>query len=70
MTANAPEPLLDMAAVAKWLATPRSTLYSWRHEGKGPPAVRVGRNLRYRRSDVEAWLAAGGDDTSRPLTAA
>ena len=37
--------------------TPR-TLAVWRHRGEGPPHVRInGRTVRYRRSDLEAWIA-------------
>jgi excisionase family DNA binding protein len=36
----------------------RTTL-RWRNNGSGPPFVRVGpRRILYRRSDVDAWLAA------------
>lgn len=35
------------------------TLEAWRRRGYGPPFIRVSpRAIRYRRSDVEAWLAA------------
>jgi predicted DNA-binding transcriptional regulator AlpA len=34
-----------------------STLRWLRHQGKGPPAIKVGRRLVYRRSDVLEWLA-------------
>jgi len=33
------------------------TLYYWRHKGIGPPSVRIGRRVMYRRGDVEAWIA-------------
>lgn len=32
------------------------TVYSWRATQKGPPAARIGKHLRYRLKDVEAWL--------------
>ena len=35
---------------------PIKTLYDWRHKGCGPLGMRVGRYVRYRRSDVDAWL--------------
>ena len=36
--------------------TPRA-LQNWRTKGGGPPYVRVGhRTVRYRMSDLEAWL--------------
>ena len=31
------------------------TVETWRKRGKGPPYVRLGRAVRYRISDVEAW---------------
>jgi excisionase family DNA binding protein len=44
--------------VAAYLHVLVKTLYAWRYEGKGPRAHRVGRHLRYRWEDVEAWLAS------------
>lgn len=43
------------AEVAAYLQVPVKTLYTWRYHGKGPRAHRVGRYLRYRWEDVEAW---------------
>lgn len=37
---------------ANWLA--KSRLGHW----PGPPYVKIGRNVRYRLSDLEAWVAA------------
>jgi predicted DNA-binding transcriptional regulator AlpA len=34
------------------------TLQKWRLNGEGPPYVKVGALVRYRRSDLEAWLAS------------
>lgn len=50
------EPLLTPTDLAEYLGVPLKTLYQWRYRGVGPPAVRVGRYLRYRRADVEVWL--------------
>jgi excisionase family DNA binding protein len=59
------EALLTLKDVAALLNVPVATLYAWRHEGKPmPPAVKMGRSLRFRRADVEAWvddLFAGGE---------
>jgi len=48
---------IDQAAV--YLSIPKSTLYTWRtrRAGFGPRAVKLGRCLRYRRSDLDAWVA-------------
>jgi hypothetical protein len=32
------------------------TLIAWEKDGRGPPATRVGRDVVYRASSVEAWL--------------
>ncbi|MET8680918.1 helix-turn-helix domain-containing protein [Streptomyces sp. NPDC004647] len=47
--------LLTPPQTAEFLAVPLSTLYSqWRRWGL--PAYRVGRHLRFRERDLEAWL--------------
>ena len=48
--------LLSTEDVARILVVPVSTLYCWRYKGTGPKAYRVGKHLRYRLSDVMAWL--------------
>jgi excisionase family DNA binding protein len=57
-----PEPLLTPDDVCVRLGIPKNTLYRWRSEGKGPPAYRIGKHLRYRREDVEKWLEQHRDD--------
>lgn len=29
---------------------------NWRYQGRGPAFVKVGRHVRYRRRDVDAWI--------------
>lgn len=48
--------LLSTQEVARLLVVPVTTLYTWRYKGTGPNAYRVGKHLRYRLSDVMAWL--------------
>lgn len=58
------EPLMDGAALARLLRIPEATPAQWRYLGRGPKFVKVGRHVRYRTNDVEAWLLAnchGGD---------
>ena len=57
--------LLSAADLADELGVPLSTLYGWRYRGVGPASIRVGRLLRYRRSDVDAWLAEQTDSPRR-----
>lgn len=52
------DPLLTIDDLALWLGKPRGTLYQWRTRGIGPRAIKVGNDLRYQRSEVEAWLAS------------
>jgi excisionase family DNA binding protein len=49
-------PLGTVDEVAAFLAVPKATLYQWRTQSKGPRGVRVGRHLRFRWADVDAWL--------------
>lgn len=55
-----PTPLMTTEQSADFLQKPVATLYAWRHRGEGPPAYKVGRDLRYRREEVEGWLEAVG----------
>jgi excisionase family DNA binding protein len=48
--------LMTADDVAGYLQVPLETIYKWRHKGSGPLAIKVGRHLRYRRSDVDVWL--------------
>ena len=50
------EPLLSASEVAAYLGVPIKTLYRWRYRREGPPALRVGRHIRYRRTDLEDWV--------------
>jgi excisionase family DNA binding protein len=49
-------PLWTVRDVADYLQVPVQTLYSWRAQGYGPPARRMGKHLRYRPEDVTNWL--------------
>jgi excisionase family DNA binding protein len=59
--------LLTPSELSEILGVPVATLYSWRYHGKGPAAVRVGRHLRYRSSDVNAWLAYSEREQGRRI---
>lgn len=58
--------LLDATEVAAWTGIAIRTLSQWRYLRRGPTYLRLGGRVRYRRSDVDAWLnanavPAGGD---------
>jgi hypothetical protein len=48
--------LLNEQAVAKQLNCEVKTLQAWRCRGGGPMFVRVGRLIRYRPDDVQAYI--------------
>ena len=50
------EQLMSPADVAELLAVPVATIYQWRYTGYGPPGMRLGRHVRYRRVDVDRWI--------------
>jgi predicted DNA-binding transcriptional regulator AlpA len=52
------EILLDPTQAAGILMVAVPTLADWRTKQVGPDYVKVGRCVRYRRSDLEAWLTS------------
>ena len=50
--------LVDEVTLAVRLGVARSTLQSWRYSGRGPRWIKLGRLIRYRVSDVDAYLRA------------
>lgn len=48
--------LMSTAELAAFLGVPKGTLANWRYHGRGPAGFRVGRHVRYLRTDVEAWI--------------
>lgn len=48
--------LLSIDELARYLAVLPKKLYAWRTHGEGPPGFRVGKHVRYRWSDVQAWI--------------
>jgi predicted DNA-binding transcriptional regulator AlpA len=49
---------------ARW-KRPKAAIYGLRYRREGPPAIRIGRVLRFRVSDVEAWERARGEALTR-----
>lgn len=47
--------LLNVEDLADYLHVPVATIYGWRYRHDGPRGFRVGRYLRYRRSDGGQW---------------
>jgi DNA-binding transcriptional MerR regulator len=55
-----------MQEVAALVRVPLATLRYWRHLGTGPHSFRVGRGVRYWRTDVAAWLEQQKRDDHAP----
>ena len=54
--------------VAEQLGLSVATLRAWRHRGKGPRFLRLGRSVRYLPADVDEFVRASAVDT-RPISA-
>lgn len=50
--------LVTPDVLAKKLGKSKAALAQWRYLGLGPKFVKLGRNVRYRATDVDAWLDA------------
>ena len=51
--------LLTAAELCSLLKLDARTLRVLRHEGRVPEPIKLGRSLRWRRAEVEAWIAGG-----------
>lgn len=49
--------LMSTREVCDELQISASTLYTWRTAGVAPPALKIGRHLRFPRGAYENWLA-------------
>ena len=49
---------LSIAQLAEREGVPVRTVYWWNQTGTGPRRMKLGRVIRYRLADVEAWEAA------------
>lgn len=52
------EPMMTPTQVAEWLDVSTNTLSQWRYMRSGPAFYKVGRHVRYKQSEVSAWLDA------------
>jgi excisionase family DNA binding protein len=52
------EPLVDILTIAEYLGVPRKTIYKWVSDRINSkfPSYRIGRHLKFRFSEIEAWL--------------
>src|SRR5688572_27710494 len=51
------DPVITMSQLAGQLGVSVQTLYDLRSQGRGPRGFRVGRELRFRVTEIDSWLA-------------
>lgn len=56
-----PDELLTLDELCAMLKISKDTAYKQRATGTGPPGYRIGKHLRFKRSDVLAWLETKKD---------
>jgi len=61
---------LSITELGAELGIPVRTIYAWRTLGKGPRGHHIGRHVRFRRADIEAWLATLTDSEPKAATGA
>ena len=47
---------LTINDLCELLSVTPKTVASWRYRGVGPASYKAGKHVRYKRSDVEAWM--------------
>lgn len=55
---------LNERDVAEQLGVALRTVTNWRSRGQGPPYVKMNRGVKYRQTDLDAWVESR---TVRPL---
>ena len=63
---NYREPLLTTAAVSRWLGVSTRTLCLWA-ECNEIPAIKIGRQWRFRESEVTNWLTSERQSSVKPF---
>jgi predicted DNA-binding transcriptional regulator AlpA len=53
-----PTPPLDERDAARCSGYTPAAFRAWRSQGRGPAYIRIGRSVRYRVEDLDAWLTA------------
>ena len=55
--------------LAEELRVPLSSVYRWNSNETGPTPIKVGKHIRYRRTDVDAWLEANTGERTADVSA-
>jgi len=64
-TATTPTQMTDSLMtpdeLGDYLQIPKATIYKWHSEHRGPTAIKIGKHLRFLRTDIDAWLRSRAD---------
>lgn len=60
---NPGDEMLTLQEACAFLRVPEGTLRYWRHLGAGPRSFKIGRHVRYWRSELVRWLT---EQANRP----
>ena len=64
---NSTMDLVGVDEVASILGVSASTVRWWRQTGKGPRSAKIGKHVRYKRAEVEAWAESQFEDSPDPV---
>ena len=59
MAKDLPPPLISVCAVAKMLQVTPRTVYRLADAGKIPRPLKIGKSVRWKRSELEQWIENG-----------
>lgn len=59
--------LLSVGEVSKIVGVCERTIWRLKDSGRMPAPVKVGRSVRWRRADIESWIACGCPSANRWL---
>ena len=60
------EPWVSVEDAAKHLSVAKDSIYRWIEHKKALPAHKVGRLWKFKLSEVDAWVRAGGAGSEGP----
>lgn len=52
---------LSLEEIADELGVPVRTIYAWRTRSLGPRGYKIGKHIRVKRADLDAWLELQAD---------
>ena len=58
---------LTINDLCELLSVTPKTVHSWRYRGIGPASFKAGKHVRYKRSDVEAWIEESRTESTQAV---